>query len=87
MVYCMKTTLELPDDLLQQAKETALRRKTTLKHLVEHALRRELNPTDQTPAYGYKVDKEGMPLLNQCRETITSETVYRLQHTTDLHDS
>ncbi|MEX2606169.1 MAG: hypothetical protein WD708_02390 [Kiritimatiellia bacterium] len=38
----MKTTLDLPDDLLLEAKSMALRRRTTLKSLVEHALRREI---------------------------------------------
>lgn len=40
----MKTTLELPDDLLIEAKTLAARRKTTLKSIVESALRRELRP-------------------------------------------
>ncbi|MGA0369124.1 MAG: hypothetical protein ACO3N7_06705, partial [Kiritimatiellia bacterium] len=38
----MKTTLDLPDDLLMEAKSMALQRRTTLKSLVEHALRREI---------------------------------------------
>ena len=41
----MKTTLDLPDDLLIEAKSAAARRRTTLKAIVEHALRRELAPT------------------------------------------
>lgn len=40
----MKTTLDLPDDLLIEAKTLAARRKTTLKAIVESALRRELRP-------------------------------------------
>jgi len=40
----MKTTLDLPDDLLIEAKILAARRKTTLKAIVEHALRREIRP-------------------------------------------
>ena len=44
MVTHMKTTLELPDDLLIAAKSAAARRRTTLKALVEHALRREIEP-------------------------------------------
>jgi len=46
--YCypyMKTTLDLPDDLLIEAKAVAARRRTTLKAIVEHALRREIQPT------------------------------------------
>lgn len=40
----MKTTLDLPDDLLIEAKTLAARRKTSLKAIVESALRRELRP-------------------------------------------
>ena len=40
----MKTTLVLPDDLLLEAKTLAARRKTTLKAIIESALRRELRP-------------------------------------------
>lgn len=43
----MKTTLELDDDLLTEAKALALRRRTTLKAVVEHALRRELAPAPE----------------------------------------
>jgi len=42
----MKTTLELPDDLLIAAKTVAARRRTTLRAIVEHALRRELAPAE-----------------------------------------
>lgn len=40
----MKTTLDLPDELLLEAKMLAVRRQTTLKAVVESALRRELRP-------------------------------------------
>ncbi len=43
----MKTTLVLPDDLLQEAKTLAVRRKTTLKALIEAALRREIRPSTE----------------------------------------
>jgi hypothetical protein len=35
----MKTTVELPDGLLREAKRVARRRGTTLKALLEHGLR------------------------------------------------
>ncbi len=38
----MKTTLELPDELLIAAKRAALERRWTLRRLVEVALRQEL---------------------------------------------
>jgi len=40
----LKTTLVLPDDLLREAKTLAVRRKTTLKAIIEAALRREIRP-------------------------------------------
>lgn len=38
----MKTTIEIPDDLLIEAKAIAARRRTTLKEVVTGALRREI---------------------------------------------
>jgi len=77
----MKTTLELPDDLLSEAKATAARRRTTLKSLVEHALRREIASQSQTADAdcAYQKDPYGIPSLKK-REgaTVTSEAVYRL---------
>jgi hypothetical protein len=43
----MKTTLDLDDDLLMEAKTLAVRRKTTLKAIVESALRREIRPATE----------------------------------------
>lgn len=40
----MKTTLDLPDELLIEAKTLAARRRTSLKAVVVRALRRELAP-------------------------------------------
>ena len=40
----MKTTLDLPDELLIEAKAVAARRRITLKDMVAHALRREIMP-------------------------------------------
>lgn len=38
----MKTTIDLPDDLLIEAKQRAARDRTTMRALVERALRRDL---------------------------------------------
>lgn len=43
----MKTTLELDDALLREAKGVAAQRGTTLKAIIEHALRRELAPAPE----------------------------------------
>ena len=45
----MRTTLELPDDLLRQAKIAAVRRGSTLRDLMAQALRRELSASDASP--------------------------------------
>jgi hypothetical protein len=38
----MKTTIEISDALLRRAKQLAVRRKTTLRSVIEHALRDSL---------------------------------------------
>lgn len=48
----MKTTIDLPDDLVLQAKTVALSRKTTLRSLVLRGLQREIqspSPEAQSP--------------------------------------
>lgn len=42
MVSCMKTTVDLPDDLLIRAKKRAVDSRTPLRVLIERGLRREL---------------------------------------------
>ncbi len=42
MVICMKTTVEISDDLLSAAKRIAATRGTTLRDLIERGLRHEL---------------------------------------------
>jgi hypothetical protein len=80
----MKTTIELPDELLSRAKSMAAERRTTLKSMIEHALRRELMERNEAGAMGAhcELNEHGFPVLkakgggNQA--TVTSETVYRL---------
>ena len=43
MVPCMKTTVDLPDDLLIQAKKRSAETRTPLRVLIERGLRRELS--------------------------------------------
>jgi len=42
MVSHMKTTVQIPDNLLQEARRVAERENTTLKALIEQGLRRSL---------------------------------------------
>lgn len=46
----MRTTVAIDDRLLQAARHAARQRGTTLGHLVEDALRRELAAVEQAPA-------------------------------------
>lgn len=76
----MKTTIELPDELLARAKATAARRRTTLKSMIEHALKRELlEDSGEQGEVDCIVNKYGFPVLNS-PETgkVSSEDIYRL---------
>lgn len=50
----MKTTIELPDELLMLAKRRALERGTTLKALIEAGLQHALNQEPQRDAQPYR---------------------------------
>lgn len=79
----MKTTLDLPDALLMEVKAVAARRRTTMKSIMEHALRRELgefNPPKSTHECSTVLNEYGFPVLKkQKRGELTSEMVYALQ--------
>ena len=47
MVWCMRTTITLPDDLYRQAKETALASSRTFAQLIEDAVRMAMVLADQ----------------------------------------
>ena len=83
----MKTTLELPDDLLIEAKAVAARRRTTLKAMIEHALRREIAPVPSPkPEEGslYETGPHGILSLKRRGARVTSETIQRLLEEEDL---
>ena len=63
----MKTTIELPDDLLLQAKAIALKRRITLKSVIERALRRELHDANALPEVSkiYTYNEFGFPVLKR----------------------
>jgi hypothetical protein len=50
MVLCMKTTVELPDDLLVEAKKLAAELRVPLRRLVEEGLRARLARKGRPPA-------------------------------------
>ncbi len=75
----MKTTIELPDDLLADAKAAAAKRRTTLKAVIEHALRREIyaSQTAKEGGSAFAVDEHGLPVFKKAGDTVvTSETIY-----------
>lgn len=53
----MKTTVELPDSLLRQAKRVALRERTTVKALIEQGLRIVVG--DRRHSAGFALRKAG----------------------------
>lgn len=82
----MKTTLDLHDDLLIAAKTVAAQRKTTLKAVVEHALRREIAPQVKLASDSlYDVGPFGILSLKKSRQRLTAG---QLQHLVDhqYHD-
>jgi len=73
----MKTTIDLPDALLNAAKAAAVRRGTTLKAIITHALEREVHDGTPMPAV-FEVDDDGLPHLPSRGARVTSELVDRL---------
>ncbi len=82
----MKTTLDLPDDLLIEAKAVAARRRITLKDMVAHALRREIMPeTALSPSDGelYEIGPFGILRLRKRGVTVDENTVRELSEEAD----
>jgi hypothetical protein len=50
-LLAMKTTIDLPEDLLHRAKVAAAQRKTTLKELVQAGLEWVLRTDAETPSH------------------------------------
>jgi hypothetical protein len=75
----MKTTLELPDDLLLAVKQLAAQRRTTLRAIVEHALRREIAPQEPLPPNSlYEVGPFGILSLKKRRQPLNAKRLQRL---------
>ncbi len=81
----MKTTIELPDDLFRSVKQKALHQNTSMKVLIERALRREIYPLPESsePAV-YEVDMNGIPTLKPQGKPVTADFVYKLMDASDL---
>jgi hypothetical protein len=78
----MKTTLELPDDLLIEAKATAARRRITLRELFTRALERDLRPRHAPVQEDhFTIDEDGWPMLKRSPDStvvVTNEFVREL---------
>jgi hypothetical protein len=82
----MKTTLDLPDDLLIEAKAVAARRRITLKDMVAHALRREIMPEpglSSSESELYEVGSFGILRLKKRGYTVDEDTVRKLLEEAD----
>ena len=87
----MKTTLDLPDDLLIEAKTLAARRKTTLKAIVESALRREIAPAaemENPDPEKFEVGPLGFLVIKKRPGSppVTSEMIRAIQEEIDEED-
>jgi hypothetical protein len=74
----MKTTIELPDALLRDAKAMAVRRRTSLRAIITHALEREVHTTDQEPQDVFVVDEDGLPHLPARGTQVTGILISKL---------
>ena len=78
----MKTTLELPDELIIEAKTIAARRKITLRALTEAALRREIQQrtlADSPKSDLIEYSADLAPHLKKRGVKITSDLVYQMR--------
>jgi len=65
----MKTTIDLPDRLLAEAKKVALRKKTTLRELLAQGLRRVLEEQQRPETFRLrKVTYQGQGLQSGARD-------------------
>ena len=83
----MKTTLELPDDLMIQAKATAAKRHTTLKAMLENALRREIDYKLPHPVNSehFTTNEYGIPVIKrQGKPVITNQMIYKIMDEEDI---
>ena len=82
----MKTTLELPDELMIEAKTIAARRKITFRALTEAALRREIQQrtlADSPKSNLIEYSADHAPHLKKRGVKITSDLVYQMLENED----
>ena len=75
----MRTTIDLPDPLLKEAKSVAALRNQTLKDVVISALRRELQPHARASAPGGRLTtKNGLLVLKHKGRRLINPTKAQL---------
>ena len=80
----MRTTLDLPDDLMRRAKIAAVERGTTLRELVGSALERELTASRAAAAVPRRAR---LPVFKSARPgklKLTNEDIRALEREDDL---
>lgn len=90
MVTHMKTTLDLDDAVLREAKIVAARRNTTLKDLVTRSLRREIGmdaDVSLAPESPFETGPLGLPVLKAGAVGFTTERVRKLLHDGEEEDA
>lgn len=92
----MKTTLDLPDELIREVKLRAVVQRRTLKDLVADLLRQGLgmaapSPAKRPPAGSkVKIDSSGLPVI-RCRadapaSRMSAEELLKLEQQTQLEE-
>ena len=79
----MKTTIDIPDELLRDAKAMAARRSTTLKAIITHALEREVYHGAPPSGATFNVSEDGIPYLPARGARVTDKLVERLREDED----
>lgn len=85
----MKTTIELDDRLLIEAKALAARQRTTLRAVIERALRREIEPSAerlQEENSNLEVGPLGILRLKKAGSEMTPEAYRQLLHQIEAED-
>jgi hypothetical protein len=82
----MKTTIELPDDLLHRAKVLAAQRRSTLKQLVIEGLEKVMSGPNSKPlslspteAELFEIDSEGIPVLKHRGVSVCQAVIDRIR--------